>query len=78
MYTIVIVFVVIFCCLILVAFLMGLCCLNCFRTTRTMAHYDMGLMVTYTALNVYVILYSGVQKNSKKIVRSETNNGHHL
>jgi hypothetical protein len=71
MYTIVIVFVVIFCCLTLVAFLMGLCCLNCFRTTRTMAHYDMGLTVTYTALNVYVILYSGVQCPEKFSENSE-------
>ena len=61
MYTIVIVFVVIFCNLTLVAFLTGVCCSNCFRTTRTLANQDMGLTVTYTALNIYVILYSGGQ-----------------
>ena len=51
MITILIVLVVIFCCLALVAFLTGLCCSNCYRTTRTISDQETGATVTCTAPN---------------------------
>ena len=60
MITIVIVFVVVFFCLVLVVFLTGLCCSNCSKTTRTISDQETGLTVTCPALDCStVILYSG-------------------
>ena len=60
MITLVIVFVVIFFCLVLVVFLTGLCCSNCSKTTRTISDQETGLTVTCPSLNYSrVKLYSG-------------------
>ena len=76
MITIVIVFIVIFCCLALVTFLTGLCCSNCSKTTRTISDQETGLMVTCTApiyiVQYYIIQEISVQEDSKRIERSET------
>ena len=60
MIPIVIVFVVIFFCLVLVVFLTGLCCSNCSKTTRTISDQETGLTVTCPSLNYSTVkLYSG-------------------